>query len=117
MRGSNRIYCLFAFMNDEFERKLFAEWKVNATLPASFNSTVWQRIERQRQFNFVDALNAWLNLFFAKPAVAIVYATIALGIGLIAGNLQASSRIQKHHGEIQTRYIQSVDPYAKLIER
>ena len=99
------------------ERDLLSQWKINATLANSFNSGVWRRIESTRQPTFGELFAAWLTTVFARPAVAGAYTVIALAIGLLAGNLHASNVTHRTQAQLETRYIQSVDPYSKPLHQ
>ena len=93
------------------ESNLLAEWKLDASVPVGFNTAVWRRIE-QRSATPSQSLLSWLNSLFTRPAVAMSYATIALVLGLLAGQIHSSIHLRQQQSELQARYVRSVDPYA-----
>lgn len=98
-------------MREKSEHEILNDWSLDARLPATFNTAVWRRIE-QHQPSFSTGFGDWLSNLFAKPAVVVSYASVALVIGLAAGQLHASSDLRKHESELAVQYIQKVDPYA-----
>ena len=98
-------------MSEKNEHEILKEWRLDARIPATFNASVWRRIEQQ-QPSFGTAFRDWLSNFFAKPAAVASYASVAVVIGLAAGQLHASSELRKHENELAARYIQTIDPYA-----
>ena len=98
-------------------RKLFSEWRIEATLPANFDSGVWRRIEQASPANFPRLILDWLNQLFARPAFAFSYVALAVLAGLMLGQVQASRELEKGELELKTRYIYSIDPYAKAPAR
>lgn len=101
----------FRFMAKKNEHDILNEWALDAKIPATFNTSVWRRIEQQRP-SFGTAFRDWLLNLFAKPAAVASYASVAVVIGLAAGQLHASSELRKHENELAARYIQTIDPYA-----
>jgi hypothetical protein len=106
-------------MEHDKTQELLKQWQVNATLPANFDSVVWRRIEKARPvYDNVPALVfAWINQLFARPAVALSYVSVALLAGMAFGQVQASRDAQKAQEQLKSRYIQSIDPYAKPLRQ
>jgi hypothetical protein len=94
--------------------ELLAEWKTEASLPPRFQERVWKRIEqaeaRKPQVSLA-ALVHWLDAAFRRPALACVYVTVLLFVGLGAGYWQAQGTMAQSQSEMRARYVQSVDPY------
>jgi hypothetical protein len=105
---------------DNFEdqelRSALHEWKIGAALPPRFQENVWNRIERQtpaRPVSLWRWLLAWLESSIAQPALAVAYAIVLLTIGLAGGFLRAQHANAQMDRLIETRYVQSIDPYQK----
>ena len=93
------------------ESEFLKKWSLDATVPASFNSAVWRRIEARRRVSVPEAILHWINELFARRPVAVAYLSIAVALGLAAGQVRASKVLQEREGQLQARYVQSVDPY------
>ncbi|MGZ8900682.1 MAG: hypothetical protein ACXW3Z_11355 [Limisphaerales bacterium] len=94
------------------ESELLKEWKLDATAPSNFNSVVWRRIEARRSVNVAEVISHWMSELFAKRAVAFAYLSVAVVFGLTAAHFQSSNVLRERETQMETRYIQSVDPYA-----
>ena len=103
-------------MKEEGQTKeLLREWRIESQLPNDFNSGVWRRIEKEQASG--ESIFRWLTQLFAKPALAVSYVSVALVVGLLAGRAHASRDVQQAELQAKSKYIQTVDPYAKgLIE-
>ena len=89
-------------------------WRVTDRLPPRFGERVWQRIasqETQTPAAIWGQLSAWLGRAIARPSLAVSYITLLVLAGLAAGYWQA--RAEKNHvlRELESRYVQRVDPY------
>jgi hypothetical protein len=88
----------------------------DASLPPRFRESVWNRIEAQRPV-YSPPLWAlvldWLKSSFPRPALAAAYVMVFLVIGLAGGWVQARHQNAKISGELETRYLQSIDPNQK----
>lgn len=100
-------------MEEKSTRELLHQWQIESALPGDFNSAVWRRIEKARPASLRRALAEWIDGLFARPAVALSYAGLALVFGLTAGQLQASRDLHAAELQAKSRYLQSIDPYAK----
>lgn len=94
------------------ESELLKEWKLDAAAPSNFNSVVWRRIEARRSVNVAEVISHWMSKLFAKRAVAFAYLSVAVLLGLTAAHVQSSNVLRERETQLETRYIQSVDPYA-----
>jgi hypothetical protein len=102
-------------MQDDRTRELLKQWNIEIKVPANFNSAVWRRIENSGSTSLARTLAAWFNGLFARPAVALSYVVIALVAGLTAGQARASRDLQHSELQLKSKYLQSVDPYAKAL--
>ena len=91
------------------------EWRLTSTLPPRFREQVWKRIERAEVPNIsvVAALRGWLAMAFARPAFAVAYVSVLLVGGLTFGFVQANQKTAEWDRQLQTQYVQSVDPYQR----
>ena len=94
------------------ESELLKKWKLEAGVPADFNSAVWRRIEARREVNVGEVIREWISELFARRAVAIAYLSFAVLVGLSAAHVQAGKVLRERETQLATRYVQSVDPYA-----
>jgi hypothetical protein len=101
-------------MDDDQLREKLASWEVRPEIPPDFQRSVWQKIavrESKPKFAlFGNWAFSWL-----RPArlatCAIIFGGLAgTGFGLIESS-QANSRNWK---TLETKYVQSVDPYEHL---
>jgi hypothetical protein len=97
-------------MNPESE--LLKKWALDASVPSNFNSVVWRRLEAHRCVSILEAIRQWLTELFARPTVAFAYLSVALVIGLAAGQVQSLKVIRERDSQLEARYVQSVDPYS-----
>ena len=94
------------------ESELLKKWKLDATPPSNFNSAVWRRIEERRGVSIAEVIRHWVNELFARKAVAVAYLSIAVVFGLGVAHVQSTSVLREREIQLETSYIQSVDPYA-----
>lgn len=97
---------------------LLREWKVRTEAPPGFKREVWRRIDRARLPNRVswwEELRLLIDRAFASPLLAGAYLTLLLATGLGTGYLQARQTNTQFRDSLQTRYVQSVDPYYRLV--
>lgn len=94
---------------------LLKEWSVTSPLPPRFAEHVWKRIERAEapRVALADALSAWFAMVFARPAYAVAYVSALFVIGVVLGFVQANQKTAHWDRQLETRYVQSIDPYQK----
>jgi hypothetical protein len=88
-------------------------WKPGAELPPRFHDRVWQRIadaDAHPSVSFWGTLCQWLDTRFRRPAVALAYVTVLMGVGLTTGYWHAQSDAAQAHSELKARYLHAVDP-------
>lgn len=103
-------------MNDEQLEQALREWKVAPRVPTDFRARVWERVaERQgsRVQTLAALLQQWLSGFFLRPAPVVALAVLMLTIGAGAGWWRGSAVRAEAWREMETRYVQSIDPYAR----
>ena len=100
--------------SDPVLSRVLRTWQPGAELPPRFQERVWQRIaddEARPSVSLWDVLRQWLDTRFRRPAVALAYVTVLMGIGLTTGYLHARSDATQIQSELRARYVQTVDPF------
>lgn len=102
--------------NDDQLRSVLREWKLNEPLPPRFREQVWSRIEgraARESISLWQFIVNWTNHVVARPALAVASAVILLTLGLAGGFFRAQHDNAKLDSMMETRYVQSIDPYQK----
>jgi hypothetical protein len=106
-------------MNNEFESRdaELRRWRVSSSLNPRFKTAVWRRIAAESQVSSPVTVWQWLEGVLRGPRLAFSYlAVMALvggGVGFWKGNETAA---EQREASMQ-RYIQSVDPYQRVLNR
>lgn len=101
----------------ENERRLsdlLREWRIEAPLPFGFNAGVQHRISAANESaisSFFKYLLRRLDLWFARPELAISYVALLLVAGLAAGSWHAERESARIEQALAMQYVRSVDPY------
>ncbi len=94
--------------------RLLKSWRVTTPLPPRFQEEVWKRIERaEAGTSITQGVRAWFAMLFARPAIAVSYVAVLLGIGLAAGFFQANHKTAQWDHQLASRYVQTLDPYQR----
>lgn len=96
--------------------KLLQEWKPDATLPAGFEASVWNRIDAaahspDHAASLVATIRMWLNDLVARPQLGFAYVVFLIMIGMTAGWTQGQREAARVQEGLATRYVQTLDPY------
>lgn len=96
--------------------KALKSWKPRVELSPRFQAEVWQRIADREAESAWTPLRLWLEQAAAvltrpRYATAFVAAVIILSAGLAQAQFYAHDR--SSNGDLQVRYFNSIDPYAK----
>lgn len=96
--------------------KLLQEWKPDATLPAGFQTSVWNRIDAAvrspaHEPSFVETIRMWLDQLVARPQLAFAYVLFLVMIGMTAGWTQGRREVAQVQEGLAVRYVQTLDPY------
>jgi hypothetical protein len=94
--------------------RLLRQWQPEAELPPRFQDRVWQRIadgEARPTASLWSAFRQWFELRFRRPAVALAYVTLLMGIGLTSGYLHARADVAQAQNAAAVRYVRVVDPF------
>ena len=100
--------------NDATLSQVLREWSPAAELPPRFQEQVWQRLARAEAPGGVTLwamFRRWLEVRVNRPAVALAYVTVLLGIGVSAGYWHARTDASQTERVLQARYVQAVDPF------
>ena len=105
--------------DDEFLKQLLNTWKVDPEIPARFQSGVWQRIatrDSEREASLWESFNNWIVDKVGRPAQAASVVMAGLILGATAAYLQAQDSNARHWRQLETRYIQSINPLTHIHE-
>lgn len=100
--------------NNDHLHAILREWKVDSAMPPRFQEAVWRRIdqaEKPAEISLWLALKLWVEATFSRPALAVVYVTFLLLIGLTTGYIHAAGKSAHAVSEWRAEYVQSIDPY------
>lgn len=89
-------------------------WQVGESLPPGFADRVWRRVaqaETQAGASPWIAWFSWLNQVLSRPAAAAGYVAVLILAGLLAGYWHAQVENQHALRQLETRYVQMLDPY------
>src|SRR5438270_13170035 len=100
--------------------KLIQVWKMRAPLPPRFQERVWTRIARSETEAapglWHQCLN-WVQMSLPRPRMAASYLMILLLTGVTGGYWRGQEKAARFEEELNSRYVQSVDPYQALEAR
>jgi hypothetical protein len=99
--------------NDTQLDGLLQEWRVASALPPRFSEQVWKRIENADvpRISVIDALRVWFAMAFARPLFAFAYVSILITAGLALGFVRVNHQTAQWDRQLESRYLQSIDPY------
>lgn len=96
---------------------LLHSWQVPTTAPPRFAEQVWARLGQMNPeppTSVWNILRAWLTATLRNPRVAAAYMAVLLALGAGAGALRGHSAASAMAGDLQARYVQSIDPFAAM---
>ena len=105
--------------DSELSEKL-AAWRIEARLPHDFQQRVWKRIAMREAANVDPPWLTWLSsrLISATrvsvPRLALTAVVIGLLIGTTTGVVEASRWNSAAWNRLETKYVQSIDPYQRI---
>lgn len=101
-------------MDEELRRKL-ASWKVQPEIPPDFQSGVWGRIAARESKSSKSAIPGfWAIRWIRLPRLATCAIVLAGLMGTGLGLIESSQANTKNWKMLETRYVQSIDPYVHL---
>jgi hypothetical protein len=101
--------------NDAALQEVLQEWVVDAPLPPRFQEQVWQRLTQAE--TRPSLLTLWRSTLLAlqgslcRPKLASSYVAVLLAVGVAAGSWAAQKHNSRLEASLESRYLQSVDPY------
>ena len=106
-------------LDSELREKL-AAWRIEASLPDDFQQQVWKRIAVREAANsgfpWPTGLER-LSMFcqgFTVPRFALTAVVAGLLIGTGTGVVEASRWNSATWNRLETKYVQSIDPYQRI---
>ena len=101
-------------MDDELRKKL-ASWKVQPEIPPDFQGGVWRRIAARESKSSKSPLPGfWAIRWIGLPRLATCAIVLAGLMGTGLGLIESSQANTKNWKMLETRYVQSIDPYVHL---
>ena len=106
--------------SDSELREKLAAWRIEADLPHDFQQRVWKRIAvREAEnsgFSWLTGLErlSILGQGFSVPRLALTAVVIGLLVGTTIGVVEASRWNSAAWNRLETKYVQSIDPYQRL---
>ena len=101
-------------------REKLAAWRIKAELPRDFQQRVWKRIAMREVANIEPPLLTWLKnrLLSATrvsvPRLALTAIIVGLLIGTTTGVVEASRWNSATWNRLESKYVQSIDPYQRI---
>ena len=106
--------------SDSELREKLAAWRIEARLPHDFQQRVWKSIAVREAANVDPPWLTWLGsrLISATrvsvPRLALRAVVIGLLIGTTTGVVEASRWNSAAWNRLETKYVQSIDPYQRV---
>lgn len=100
--------------NDDLSKALRA-WKVEASVPASFQRDVWRRVsvrQEARQNSFWAKLAHALSALVSRPRYAFALIAVFFFTSISVAHVQARETNARHSKILAARYAASIDPLA-----
>jgi hypothetical protein len=107
-------------LSDSELREKLAAWRIEARLPDDFQQGVWKRIAMREAANVDPPWLTWLKsrLISATrvsvPRLALTAVVIGLLIGTTTGVVETSRWNSAAWNRLETKYVQSIDPYQRI---
>jgi hypothetical protein len=100
--------------HDDLRTKL-AAWKVEPAVPVTFQRDVWERIaarQTAREDGYGRRLFRSIFAQIARPRYAVALAALSLSASVGLAQVRAREVNAKQMKQLETRYLDSVDPLA-----
>ena len=107
-------------LSDSELREKLAAWQIEAQLPHDFQQGVWKRIAEREAANVDPPWLTWLKsgLISATrvsvPRLALTAIIVGLLIGTTTGVVEASRWNSATWNRLESKYVQSIDPYQRI---
>lgn len=102
-------------MKNENEKlaKVLDKWRVSASLPTGFSSSVWRRIERKESDvlpKSIDAVIKAVRQLFKRPIPVVAFLIISMLVGAGFGGVHASVDSKRASVSMSENYLKMIDP-------
>jgi hypothetical protein len=107
-------------LSDSELREKLAAWRIEAQLPSDFQRRVWKRIAAHEAADIDPAWLIWLKSLLISatrvsvPRLALTAIAVALLIGTTTGLVEASRWNSLTWNRLETKYVQSIDPFQRI---
>jgi hypothetical protein len=107
-------------LSDSELREKLAAWRIEAQLPRDFQQRVWKRIAVHDAANSVPAWLIWVKGLLISatrvsvPRLALTAIAAASLIGTTTGLVTASRWNSLTWNRLETKYVQSIDPFQRI---
>jgi len=102
-------------MDDKDLAKSLDAWRVDDSVPCSFQQDVWRAIARggrEKGGVSFDAVQDWLTARLSRPSFATAAVLGCIALSMLFAHLQAGQTRSRVENGLQARYVQSVDPFS-----
>jgi hypothetical protein len=107
-------------LSDSGLREKLAAWRIEAQLPSDFQQRVWKRMATREEANVDPAWLIWLKGLLitatrvSVPRLALTAVVVGLVIGTTTGLVEASRWNSVTWNRLETKYVQSIDPFQRI---
>jgi hypothetical protein len=107
-------------LSDSELREKLAAWRVEARLPRDFQQRVWKRIATREEGDVEAPWLMWLNGLLISaarvslPRLAMTAVVVGLFIGTTTGMVEASRWNSLTWNHLESKYVQSIDPFQRI---
>jgi hypothetical protein len=107
-------------LSDSELREKLAAWQVEGQLPRDFQQQVWKRIAMCEAVNVDPPWLIWLKSLLMSvgrvsiPRLALTAVVVGLLIGTTTGVIEASRWNSATWNRLESKYVQSIDPYQRI---
>jgi hypothetical protein len=107
-------------LSDSELREKLAAWQIEAQLPRDFKQRVWKRIAVCEAANVDPAWLIWLKSLLipgtrvSVPRLALTAIVVGLLIGTTTGVVEASRWNSATWSRLESKYVQSIDPFQRI---
>ena len=107
-------------LSDSELREKLAAWRIEARLPRDFQQRVWKRIDMREAANSDPPWLTWLGSRLISATrvsvtrLALTAVVVGLLIGTTTGVVEASRWNSAAWNRLETKYVQSIDPYQRI---
>ena len=107
-------------LSDSELREKLAAWQIEAQLPLDFQQRVWKRIAVREAANVDPPWLAWFKSLLISTTrvsvfrLALTAVVVGLLIGTTTGVVEASRWNSATWNRLESKYVQSIDPYQRI---